>query len=78
MIKRLFSPPVFDNEEDNFRAKFINGFAWSRDCITFDQPDTRSGSKCRSECRHNDYLSHRLDPCNVLIALFIAKRLSKR
>ena len=28
MIKRLFSPPVFDNEEDNFRAKFINGFAW--------------------------------------------------
>lgn len=29
MIKRLFSPPVFDNEEDNFRAKFINGFAWT-------------------------------------------------
>ena len=29
MIKRLFSPPVFDNEDDNFRAKFINGFAWS-------------------------------------------------
>ena len=29
MIKRLFSPPVFDNEEDNFRAKFINAFAWS-------------------------------------------------
>jgi len=28
MIKRLFSPPIFDNEEDNFRAKFINGFAW--------------------------------------------------
>src|SRR3990172_4455561 len=28
MIKRLFSPPVFDNAEDNFRAKFINGFAW--------------------------------------------------
>ena len=28
MIKRLFSPPVFDKEEDNFRAKFINGFAW--------------------------------------------------
>jgi GAF domain-containing protein len=28
MIKRLFSPPVFENEEDNFRAKFINGFAW--------------------------------------------------
>ncbi len=28
MIKRLFSPPVFNNEEDNFRAKFINGFAW--------------------------------------------------
>jgi len=29
MIKRLFSPPVFDNEEDNFRARFINGFAWT-------------------------------------------------
>ena len=28
MIKRLFSPPVFNNEQDNFRAKFINGFAW--------------------------------------------------
>ncbi len=28
MIKRLFSPPDFGNEEDNFRAKFINGFAW--------------------------------------------------
>jgi GAF domain-containing protein len=29
MIKRLFSPPVFDSEEDNFRARFINGFAWA-------------------------------------------------
>jgi GAF domain-containing protein len=28
MIKRFFNPPVFDNDEDNFRAKFINGFAW--------------------------------------------------
>ncbi len=28
MIKRLFSPPIFENTEDNFRAKFINGFAW--------------------------------------------------
>jgi GAF domain-containing protein len=28
MIKRLFSPPIFDSEEDNVRAKFINGFAW--------------------------------------------------
>ena len=26
MINRLFSPPHFENEEDNFRAKFINGF----------------------------------------------------
>jgi GAF domain-containing protein len=25
----LFSPPVFDQEEKSFRAKFINGFAWS-------------------------------------------------
>lgn len=29
MIRRLFSPPVFDQEEKSFRAKFINGFAWS-------------------------------------------------
>ena len=29
MIRRLFSPPVFDQEEKRFRAKFINGFAWS-------------------------------------------------
>lgn len=29
MIKGWFSPPVFENEEDNFRAKFINGFAWT-------------------------------------------------
>ncbi len=28
MIKKFFSPPPFNNEEDNFRAKFINGFAW--------------------------------------------------
>jgi GAF domain-containing protein len=29
MIRRFFSPPVFQQEENNFRAKFINGFAWS-------------------------------------------------
>lgn len=28
MIRRLFSPPVFNKEEDNLRARFINGFAW--------------------------------------------------
>ncbi len=28
MIRKFFSPPVFEKEEDNFRAKFINGFAW--------------------------------------------------
>jgi GAF domain-containing protein len=28
MIKRLFSPPTFSDEDYNFRAKFINGFAW--------------------------------------------------
>jgi len=26
MIKRLFSPPHFENQDDNFRAKFIHGF----------------------------------------------------
>jgi GAF domain-containing protein len=29
MIRRLFSPPVFEAEDKNFRARFINGFAWS-------------------------------------------------
>lgn len=29
MIRRFFSPPSFEKDEDNFRAKFINGFAWS-------------------------------------------------
>jgi GAF domain-containing protein len=29
MIKGFFSAPVFANEDDNFRAKFINGFAWA-------------------------------------------------
>jgi len=28
MIRRLFSAPRFEKDEDNFRAKFINGFAW--------------------------------------------------
>ena len=27
-IKRLFASPVFEKEEDTFRAKFINGYAW--------------------------------------------------
>ena len=26
MIRRFLSPPQFENQEDNFRAKFINGF----------------------------------------------------
>ncbi len=29
MIRKFFSPPVFESDEDNFRAKFINGFAWA-------------------------------------------------
>ena len=29
MIRRLFTPPVYEKEEDNFRAKFINGFSWA-------------------------------------------------
>lgn len=28
MIKEFFKPPRFDSDEENFRAKFINGFAW--------------------------------------------------
>ncbi|NWG35551.1 MAG: GAF domain-containing protein [Chloroflexi bacterium] len=29
MIRKFFSPPVFEKDEDNFRARFINGFAWT-------------------------------------------------
>ena len=29
MIRKLLSPPIFEKEEDNFRARFINGFAWT-------------------------------------------------
>lgn len=28
MIKSLFSPPHFDDPQQNFRAKFVNGFSW--------------------------------------------------
>jgi len=28
MIRNFFTLPVFENEEDDFRARFINGFAW--------------------------------------------------
>lgn len=28
MIRRLLSPPVFQDDDKNFRAKYINGFAW--------------------------------------------------
>ena len=28
MIRRLFTPPTFDTDEQNFQAKFINGIAW--------------------------------------------------
>ncbi|HSM71126.1 MAG TPA: GAF domain-containing protein [Anaerolineales bacterium] len=28
MTRNFFAPPVFDDPEDNFRARFINGFAW--------------------------------------------------
>jgi GAF domain-containing protein len=29
MIRWLLSPPVYEQEDENFRAKFINAFAWS-------------------------------------------------
>lgn len=29
MIRRLLSPPVFEDKDDDFRARFINGFAWT-------------------------------------------------
>jgi GAF domain-containing protein len=29
MIRSFFSPPVYEQGDKNFRAKFINGFAWS-------------------------------------------------
>jgi len=35
MIRRFFSPPVFEKDEDNFRARFINGFAWVVSILLF-------------------------------------------
>jgi GAF domain-containing protein len=29
MIRRFFGPPQFENDDDNFRARFINIFAWT-------------------------------------------------
>lgn len=29
MIRKFFSPPAFGTEDENFRAKFINWFAWA-------------------------------------------------
>jgi GAF domain-containing protein len=29
MIRRLLTPPQFDNDQDNFRARFINGISWT-------------------------------------------------
>jgi len=29
MIKRLLAPPHFESDEDNFRARFINGISWT-------------------------------------------------
>jgi GAF domain-containing protein len=29
MMRRFFRPPIFEQEDKNFRAKFINAFAWS-------------------------------------------------
>lgn len=40
MIRRFFSPPVFEKEEDNFRAKFINDFAW---VVTWFEQENRKG-----------------------------------
>ena len=28
MIRRLFAPPQFESDDENFRAWFINGTAW--------------------------------------------------
>ena len=35
MIKKFFSPPAFKSEDDNFRTKFINRFAWSVIALLF-------------------------------------------
>ena len=29
MIRRIFKPPVYADPEDNFRARFMNGFLWT-------------------------------------------------
>ena len=28
LLKNIFAPPVFEKDEDNFRSKFINSYAW--------------------------------------------------
>jgi len=28
MIRKFFSPPYFDDSEQNYRARFVNGFSW--------------------------------------------------
>jgi hypothetical protein len=35
MIRKFFSPPTFKSEDDNFRTKFINRFAWSVIALLF-------------------------------------------
>jgi GAF domain-containing protein len=35
MIRNFFSPPTFETDEDNFRARFINGFAWIVSLLLF-------------------------------------------
>jgi GAF domain-containing protein len=35
MIRKFFGPPLFEKDEDNFRAKYINGFAWATAILLF-------------------------------------------
>jgi len=34
MIRRFLSPPIFDTPEQNYRARFVNGFSWIAMALT--------------------------------------------
>jgi len=34
MIRKFFSPPIFDTPEQNYRARFVNGFSWIAMALT--------------------------------------------
>ena len=71
MIRRLFSPPVFQEDDKNFRAKFINVFAWS--VIAIAVAGMTFASARRSKKLHaSSYFSGLI--VVMLLALFLLRR----